>query len=348
MFLQSIAVLYQAAPVPKQGDTPKPMKAGGYRDSGADIAYALKRRNVPIVTPVERPNPSCELDWVFEDSPAGFKTALELGANVLWTNTVLYPGHPLDSWTEVARIGQPTSVALIAENKSLMDDWLLRGGFPAVPHQVLAVAEHPDAPFPFPLIVKPVRGRGSQGVVWVNSVTDWDRVLVAWPENRFGPLLLVEPALPGIEITVTVMPSGEYDIAGRVVPHETCWTLPIIERFGHVAGIMPYSGVVAVRDNSRVWQMSNAPGEELARCCADIGTSLGIRAPLRIDARADGNGRFRIFDVNMKPNLTGPGRPGRDNQASLVAMAGEAIGWSYEDLLENIARQWWLAGAESS
>lgn len=40
--------------------------------------------------------------------------------------------------------------------------------------------------------------------------------------------------------------------------------------------------------------------------------------------------------------MTGPGRPGREDQASLTVMAAEALGWSYERLLVEI-----LSSAES-
>jgi len=34
--------------------------------------------------------------------------------------------------------------------------------------------------------------------------------------------------------------------------------------------------------------------------------------------------------------MTGPGRPGRENQASLTAMAATAMGWDYGTLLQKI------------
>lgn len=34
--------------------------------------------------------------------------------------------------------------------------------------------------------------------------------------------------------------------------------------------------------------------------------------------------------------MTGPGRPGREDQASLTAMAAEALGWNYGRLLTEI------------
>lgn len=46
-----------------------------------------------------------------------------------------------------------------------------------------------------------------------------------------------------------------------------------------------------------------------------------------------GAGPYFLFDLNMKPNLTGPGRPGRGDQDSLVTMASASIGWDYTDFL---------------
>lgn len=34
--------------------------------------------------------------------------------------------------------------------------------------------------------------------------------------------------------------------------------------------------------------------------------------------------------------MTGPGRPGRDDQASLTMMAASALGWDYKELLRQI------------
>lgn len=34
--------------------------------------------------------------------------------------------------------------------------------------------------------------------------------------------------------------------------------------------------------------------------------------------------------------MTGPGRPGREDQASLTALAAAAIGWDYPTLLQRI------------
>jgi D-alanine-D-alanine ligase len=48
-----------------------------------------------------------------------------------------------------------------------------------------------------------------------------------------------------------------------------------------------------------------------------------------------------LFDLNMKPNMTGPSRPQRQNQDSLTLLTSRKIGWNYLDLLRNILKQTW-------
>jgi D-alanine-D-alanine ligase len=38
------------------------MKPGGYSDSGADIGYALKSNNIPVITSVDNPRPTSNMD----------------------------------------------------------------------------------------------------------------------------------------------------------------------------------------------------------------------------------------------------------------------------------------------
>ena len=41
---------------------------------------------------------------------------------------------------------------------------------------------------------------------------------------------------------------------------------------------------------------------------------LKATAPIRIDCREDANGVIKAIDINMKPSMTGPGRPGVGNR----------------------------------
>ena len=148
---------------------------------------------------------------------------------------------------------------------------------------------------------------------------------------------MLEEYLSGQEATVTVMPPSE--------DHLDHYSLPLVVRFNHEEGIAPYNGVVAVTANSKVLtseeQASNPRYAEISRDCEAVAHLLRVTAPIRIDVRQATERKdsdFAIFDVNMKPNMTGPGRPGREDQASLTLMAARGLGWDYSNLLMRMLR----------
>lgn len=84
MNIMNIAILYQVKEPPKVGNIRKPMKEGGYSDSGSDLAYELKKNGYNLITPVENPNEKNNIDWVFGDDDEGITKAINMGADVLW------------------------------------------------------------------------------------------------------------------------------------------------------------------------------------------------------------------------------------------------------------------------
>ena len=252
-----------------------------------------------------------------------------------------------------------------------------------------------------PLIVKPVRGRGSQGVVKVETIEQLTRVLdgVKADSSEFGDTMMVEEYLEGEEITVTVLPrppagqagSSSFSSSTSSMPVSTLlssasaptasatlssasestaaaaaaeslstatptsassastallpWALPPVRRINHINGVAPYNGVVAVTRNSMALTVNEIAESEnvraVMRACEQAAVAVQARAPIRIDCRADAQGVYRLFDLNMKPNMTGAGRPGRDDQDSLSLIAARAIGWDYKDLLLNMVQNAW-------
>ncbi len=71
-----IAILFQDAPAPSLGGAAKPFKPNGYRDSSADIGYAIEclskqgeevdGRKLEVVTPVKNPRADVQEDWSCE------------------------------------------------------------------------------------------------------------------------------------------------------------------------------------------------------------------------------------------------------------------------------------------
>ncbi|MGE3333147.1 MAG: ATP-grasp domain-containing protein [Rhodospirillaceae bacterium] len=339
-----VAILYQALPPPEIGGLRKDAKPGGYSDSGADIGFCLRERGVSVLTPAARPDPLAPMDWVFPDTQEGIQTAIERGAAVLWANTVLFEGHPLERalgthWM----VGQLPAAQQAGDDKFATNALLRDNGLP-LPASVLAARAEIDSLTPdslrarnlhFPLVVKPIRGRGSQGVSRVNDLAALQEAAHALIASaRFGETVMIEQYLSGVEMTVTVLPRAR----GAAL------ALPPVLRFNHHDGVAPYNGVVAVTHNSRALTGEEQAVPAVQRMmdqCVTAARLMNARAPIRIDCRGDAQGVLRLFDLNMKPNLTGAGRPGRDDQDSLSTIAARAMGWSYGDLLTDMLAQAW-------
>ncbi|KAK1546677.1 hypothetical protein CPAR01_00644 [Colletotrichum paranaense] len=334
-----VAVLYQEIDPPVISGNVKPKKPGGYRDSGADIAYNLSLFNeVKVLSPNSQPEPRRDADWCFPDSEDGILSAIDKGATHLWANTILYASHPLQtSWRigkhekNIKVVGQGPLIVEKYDDKDFVNTLLRQQGGFTMPW-ACTIHANEDTPdynsLPYPVVAKPARGRGSHGVKVCQDEGELS-LHIKLLKSEGTNAIIVEEFLVGEEATVTVMPSTS---------EKGHWSLPVVTRFNHQDGIAPYNGTVAVTANSKVVVGSEDPAyERVAKECEKVGELLGTTAPIRIDVRRFKTGsKFAIFDVNMKPNMTGPGRPGRDQQASLTLLAAEALGWDYKELLRQI------------
>jgi len=344
-----VAILYQQNPVPEVDGILKPMKEGGYSDSGADIAYSLREQGVDVVTPVESPNILDNLTWVFPDSTEGISQAIAKGADTFWLNTVLYKNHPIEFFMDKGYwiVGQIPEKVEIYDDKIRTNILLSSNGLPIPKNRVLKEDDvaNLDITFGLPMVVKPIRGRGSQGVKLVGSKAELNDTLKdMFDSSEYGNMVYVEEFLSGEEITISVMPAGIYLINGKEVIKNEYWSLPPVKRINHKEGIAPYNGIVAVTQNSMVLQedeLNDPSVRSASQFCERAAELVDARAVVRIDCRANANGEFFLFDLNMKPNMTGASRPHRGDQDSLTAIAARKIGWSFDDLLINMLNQRW-------
>lgn len=232
-------------------------------------------------------------------------SAVRAGATTLWANTILFRQHPLQTSKllseEITVVGQPPELVEIYDDKFLVNSYLASTGEFTMPKSCTAGSAEADGlhrllqdhGMGFPVVAKPIRGRGSHGVKVCHTLT-------ALSEHATGllqesPKFMLEQFLTGTEGTITVMPpSGG---AGYKA-------LPMVVRFNHEDGIAPYNGVVAVTANSRVVTDSDETFDKAARECERVAELLRVKAPIRVDVRRTGeekNGPFVLFDVNMKP-----------------------------------------------
>lgn len=355
----NVAILYQALPPLVIDGLRKDAKPGGYSDGGADIAVALRTRGVRVVTPVAAPDSAVALDWVFPDTDAGIAAAIAGGADTLWANTVLFAGHPLETVrAPIGIVGQVPAAMQRFDDKFATNRWLVDAGLPVVESFLLSGDARPGVialddvaeaiatrGMRFPLIVKPVRGRGSQGVTLVRDAAHLVEVAGALiAAATFGDTLMVEPYLPGEEMTVTVLPPACPRPGGRAAAGQHA--LRPVLRFDQHGGVAPYNGDVPVSANSAAipaTRLDEPAVRTMIAACEAAAAITGSRSAIRIDCRADADGAFHLFDLNMKPNMTGPGRPGRDDQDCLSAIAARAEGWDYGYLLAAMLAARWMA-----
>ena len=233
--LQPVAVLHQQAPPPPIDGVSKPFKPGGYRDSGADIAYALAARGLDIVTPVASPRTTCEADWTFADTREGIVEAVSAGTRILWANTVLHARHSLVDALErgLSVVAHDPALVERHDDKVITNALLERHGLSvppsfvagrptaysgAIPLAALSAMFVADRLGGFPVVVKPIRGRGSQGVRRVDSFDEMIAAIGELTSARdassglgsliYGEAVIVERSLSGEECTVAVLPPG--------------------------------------------------------------------------------------------------------------------------------------------
>ncbi|GAD96785.1 hypothetical protein ANI_1_1518124 [Paecilomyces variotii No. 5] len=267
----------------------------GYQDSGADIAYTLRQRGISVLTPQLKPSPFVQEGWCFSDTPSGILSALQRGATHLWANTILFASHPLqtaselDPWeSRVHVVGQPPSLVENFDDKAYLNGKLRDSGGFTLPRSWL-VRKTSDLDEDdgletvlrsitrYPIVGKPVRGRGSHGVKVCRDESQLrEHVLSLFEES---PIVMLEEFLAGEEATVTVMPPS--DETPRY------WSLPPVARFSHQDGIAPYNGVVAVTQNSRVVteeeMQKDRSYRKVMKECERVAEVIKATAPIRID-----------------------------------------------------------------
>ncbi|RYZ89040.1 MAG: ATP-grasp domain-containing protein, partial [Proteobacteria bacterium] len=264
---KSVAIFYQAKAPPAVNGIKKPQKPGGYSDGGADIGFALKKAGINVLTPVSNPDPTQVMDWVYPDTDMGLRQAFLDGAQIFWMNTVLHEDHPIqrirsnDLWI----VGQDAEAVQLYDDKFVTNKTLREEGYAVA---ASAIIDGTDVKIPgstqYPVILKPIRGRGSVGVTLINSEQELRGLIEQWMKSdEYGHSFMLEEYLPGEEITITVMPAGKYVIEGKEEVKTRSWALPAVKRFDQVNGVAPYNGTVAVIHNSKVLSESELADEEL-------------------------------------------------------------------------------------
>lgn len=179
-----------------------------------------------------------------------------------------------------------------------------------------------------PFVIKPVTGRASQNVEYVDRTGAIDAV-VERIAAKTGCIVLIEQFLSGREFCVAVAGAGPAGaLAFSAVER-------VLEEGEMIFTSMDTKAITA--DRVRVMNPED-PGDaavmdELYALAQSVYMALDLTSLVRLDIRADGRtGELHILEANPKPDLTRPG-PHATAATSLIAAGLPALGWSYDDLI---------------
>ncbi len=164
-------------------------------------------------------------------------------------------------------------------------------------------------------MVKPARGGSALGATAVHDAADLPAAMVAC--YGYGEAALVEQLLPGTEVAVTVVDTGDGPYA-----------LPAVE-------IRPLSGVYDYAARYTAGQTEYfAPArldeeveEAVAAAAVSVHRALGLRDLSRIDLMVTDDGVPHLLEANTAPGMT---------ETSLLPMAVQAAGLQVGELLRDL------------
>jgi carbamoyl-phosphate synthase large subunit len=167
-------------------------------------------------------------------------------------------------------ISAPQAVEICC-NKVATHDWLIANGFPTVRQRRIQEALEDPAAWPYPLIVKPVKGSASVGIRRVSNRIELEAA------GRAASDTIVQEIARGDEFTVNVYVNREGQCV-CALPH---WRMEV--RAGEV------SKGITVKDAG------------IMRLAREVASALpGAYGPLNIQCFKDEKGQIRIIEMNAR------------------------------------------------
>lgn len=173
----------------------------------------------------------------------------------------------------------------------------------------------PGDPLPeglaLPVVVKPAGGGSTLGMSLVRHASELSAALDA--ASAGGERVLVEQAMPGVELTVAVLDDRALPVV-RIQPEDGFFDFEAKYRSGRTHYEVPAAIPDAVRDAVQ--------GAAVA-----VHRALGCRGLTRSDFLLQPDGRAVFLEINTLPGMTA---------TSLSPMAARATGMSFEALVEHL------------
>lgn len=180
-------------------------------------------------------------------------------------------------------------------------------------HILSALADH----FDFPVVVKPARGGSALGV---SKVTERGQLPQAMVQCfAYGDMALVEKAIEGTEVAVSVVGTGD---DARVLP-----AVEIVADGPYDFDARYNPGRVEYFAPAR---LSEAQAAAVSEAALTVHRTMNLADLSRIDMIVDADGVAQVIDINIAPGMT---------ETSLLPQAVEAAGLELGVLYREICEQ---------
>lgn len=212
-------------------------------------------------------------------------------------------------------VGCDIQSSAVCMDKSLTYMVVKNAGFNTPEFLILHHGDIPDAAtLSYPVFVKPARSGSSFGVSKVNHANELDAAIaMAW---QYDDKVLIEQAVPGIEIGCAVLGNGSELIVGELDQISLSHGIFRIHQEEH-----PEQG----SENAVISVPAHVSPEkrlEMQETAKAIYKALGCKGLSRIDMFLQQNGRIILNEVNTLPGLTAYSRYPR-----MMAAAGMTLSW---------------------
>jgi D-alanine-D-alanine ligase len=228
----------------------------------------------------------------------------------------------LDAWRVPYTFADPLAAALTL-HKGMAKRVLRDLGIPTAPFALVERAEQArDVELAYPLFAKPVAEGTAKGVQPSSRVETPAALEARCAEliARFRQPVLVETYLPGREVTVGIVGTGERA--------QALGTLEVVLRASAEPHAYTYENKERCEELCEFPLVSGALAKEAEALALAAWNGLGCRDAGRVDLRADAAGRLHVLEANPLPGL----HPSHSD----LPMLCTALGMPYVELIRRI------------
>lgn len=218
-------------------------------------------------------------------------------------------------------VGCDIQSSAVCMDKSLTYMVVKNAGFDTPEFLILNHGDTPDSStLSYPVFVKPARSGSSFGVSKVNNANELDAAIAL--ARQYDGKVLIEQAVPGLEVGCAVLGNGPDLIVGEVDQISLSHGIFRIHQEAH-----PEQG----SENAIISVPADLSAEkraEIQETAKTIYTALGCKGLSRVDMFLQDNGRIILNEVNTLPGFTAYSRYPR-----MMAAAGMTLSWLIDHLI---------------